>query len=111
MSIIISWLLLSFAIAITAWILPGVRVRGAGALLAAAAVLGIINALIWPILFWITIPITVLTLGIFALILNALLVLLAAKIVPGFKVDSFWWAIAFSVILAIINAVLHAILY
>ncbi|MFO7594960.1 MAG: phage holin family protein [Desulfocurvibacter africanus] len=47
----------------------------------------------------------------FALILNALLVLLAAKIVPGFKVDSFWWAIAFSVILAIINAVLHAIIY
>ncbi|EGJ49861.1 phage holin family protein [Desulfocurvibacter africanus] len=111
MSIILSWLLLSLAIAITAWILPGVRVRGAGALLAASAVLGIINALIWPILFWITIPITVLTLGIFALILNALLVMLAAKIVPGFKVDSFWWAIAFSVILAIINAVLHAIIY
>lgn len=111
MGIILSWLLLSLAIAITAWILPGVRVRSAGSLLAAAAVLGIINALIWPILFWITIPITILTLGIFALVLNALLVMLAARIVPGFAVDSFWWALAFSVILAVINAVLHAIIY
>jgi len=111
MGIIFSWLLLSLAIAITVWILPGVRVRNTGSLFAAAAVLGIINVLIWPILFWITIPITILTLGIFALVLNALLVMLAAKIVPGFSVDSFWWALAFSIILAIVNSILHAIVY
>ncbi|MFO7597726.1 MAG: phage holin family protein [Desulfocurvibacter africanus] len=102
------WLLLSLAIAITAWILPGVRVRGTGALLATAAVLDIINALIWPILFRISIPITILTLSLFSLVLNALLVMLATRIVPGFGVDSFWWAIAFSIILAIANAIFHA---
>jgi hypothetical protein len=64
--------------------------------------------LVWPILFWITIPITVLTLSLFSLVLNAPLVMLAARIVPGFGVDSFWRAIAFSIILAFSNAIFHA---
>jgi putative membrane protein len=106
MHFLLNWLIYTLAIIITAYILPGVEVEGIFAALVAALVLGLINAALKPIIFIITLPINILTLGLFTLVINALLVMLADLIVPGFSVSSFLWALLFSVILSIVNLVL-----
>lgn len=107
MGILIGWLVSSIAILITAYLLPGVHLQNFIAALATSLVLGIINAIIKPILLILTLPINVLSLGLFTFIINALLVMLASKIVPGFQVDGFWWALAFSIVLSLVNSILH----
>lgn len=106
MSFLINWLISGLAIMITAYLLPGVRLSGFVAALLTAVVLGLINAFIKPVLSLLTLPLTILTLGLFSLVLNALLIMLAGKIVSGFHVAGFWWALAFSVVLALVNGVL-----
>lgn len=106
MGILISWLVSALAILVTAYILPGVHISSFFTALATAVVLGIINSILKPILLLLTLPINILTLGLLTFVINALLVLLAAQIVPGFKVDGFWWALAFSVVLSIVNSFL-----
>src|SRR3990172_3969273 len=101
MDILISWLVLTVAIIIAAYILPGVTVSGFVPALLAAAVLAIINAVIRPILLLLTLPINIITLGLFTLVINALLIMLTAAIVPGFRVNSFWSALLFSIIVTI----------
>lgn len=90
MELVIRWILIAVALAVTAWMVPGIRVSGASTILLAAAVIGFINALVKPIMVLLTLPLTLLTLGLFLLVLNALLFWLAAAIVPGFEVDGFW---------------------
>jgi putative membrane protein len=109
MGLLLSWLVMTLAVLLTAYLLPGVAVSGFGGALVTALVLGIVNALIRPVLMIIALPITVLTLGLFALVINALLILLVARIVPGFEVANFWWALAFSVIVSIVGGILGAI--
>ncbi len=106
MSLVINWVLSGIAIAITAYLLPGIHLAGFKAALLAALVLGLINAFIKPVLLLLTLPLTVLTLGLFSLVLNALLIMLTAKFVPGFQVQGFLWAVAFSVVLTLVNWVL-----
>ncbi|HON96144.1 MAG TPA: phage holin family protein, partial [Deltaproteobacteria bacterium] len=81
MGILVKWLLMTVAIIITAYVLPGVSIQGFGTALLAALVLGLINAVLRPILLVLTIPLTVITLGLFIFILNGLLVLLASVLV------------------------------
>ena len=107
MKLIIRWIVSAIAIAITAYLLPGVQVDGLVALFILAIVIGGMNMFLRPILIFLTLPLSVITLGFFILVLNALLVLLATVIVPGFAVDNFWWALLFSVVLALVHAVLH----
>lgn len=109
MKFILNWIIYAAAIAITAYLLPGVEVSGIIALVVLAVVLGAINTFIKPILVFLTMPITVFTLGLFILVINSLLILLAAAIVPGFSVAGFWWALLFSIVLAIINAFLEGV--
>ncbi len=109
MKILIHWLVSALAILITAYVLPGVHVTGFAAALILALVLGIINAFLRPILVILTLPITILTLGLFVLVINALLVMLAASVVPGFTVDGFWWALIFALVLTIVSSVLHSV--
>lgn len=104
MSIIITILVSTIAVFITAYVLPGVDVTSLTSALVAAVVLGIMNAFVKPILTILTLPISILTLGIFSIILNGLLVLLVASIVPGFHVDGILWAIAFGFVLGIVNS-------
>lgn len=106
MKILIHWFISALAILVTAYILPGVHVGGFMTALVLAVVLGIVNAVLRPILIFLTLPITLLTMGIFVLFINALLVMLAAYIVPGFTVVSFWWAFIFAIVLAIIDSAL-----
>ena len=102
MRFLINWFLYALAIGITAWILPGVYLSGIFAALFTAAILGLVNGILRPILFIFTLPLTIVTLGLFTFVLNALMVLLAAGLVPGFTVDGFWWALLFSLVLSVI---------
>ena len=75
-----------------------------------AVILGIVNTLIKPILVLLTLPLTVLTFGLFAFIINAFMVLVVSRIVPGFEVDGFLWALLFSLVIAIISSFLNSLL-
>jgi len=110
MGLLLNWLLSTIAIIAAAYILPGVHVADFKAALITALVLGIINAILKPVLIIFTLPITILTLGLFTFVINALLVLLTSHIAPGFHVDNFWWALLFSIVLSIISSVLHRII-
>lgn len=107
MRILINWLISALAIVAAAYLLPGVHVQSFLAALVAALVLGIINAILKPILVLLTLPLNVLTFGLFTLVINAVLVMLASTFVAGFVVDNFWWAILFGLILSVINSFLH----
>lgn len=110
MSFLLQWLISGLAIIITAYLLPGVQLTGVFAALVTALILGLINAFIRPVLLLLTLPLTILTLGLFTLVINALLILLAAAIVPGFLVQGFWWAFLFGLVLAVINFTLSKVL-
>jgi len=107
MKLLVNWLLATIAIMVTAYLVPGVVLSGFGAALVAALVLGLINALLRPVLIILTLPITILTLGLFTLVINALLVLLTSKIVPGFYVSGFLPALIFAVVLFFVNLSLN----
>lgn len=106
MSLVINWVISGVAIVISAYLLPGIHLSGFKAALLTALVLGLINAFIKPVLSLLTLPLTILTLGLFSLVLNALLIMLVTKIVPGFQIQGFLWAVAFSVVLTLVNWVL-----
>jgi putative membrane protein len=96
------WIVGTIAIIISAYLLPGVQVTLIGAIVL-AVVLALINIFIKPLIFILTLPINILTLGLFSLVINALLIELASGIVPGFYVASFWSALWFSIILSLIT--------
>jgi len=92
------------AILIISYLFPRViRVEGFWAALVAAFVLGIINAILRPVLVFFTLPVTILTLGLFLLVINGLLLLLVAALVPGFQVNGFWGAVLGSVLISIVS--------
>ena len=101
---IIRFLLSGLAVFLAGYVLPGVHVDGFWYALLVAIVLSVVNVLVKPILVILTIPITILTLGLFLLVINALIIMLVDALVPGFSVDGFWWALAFSLILSLINS-------
>lgn len=108
MAILFEWLISALAILVSAYILPGVHIASFTTALVAAVVLGIINAILKPILVLLSLPITLITLGLFTLVIDALLILLTSALVPGFRVDGFWWAIIFSLVLSVVNFFLHS---
>jgi putative membrane protein len=110
MQILLNWLIYTAAIIISAYILPGVKIDTFWTALITALVLGILNAFIKPALIFLTLPINILTLGLFTFVINALLIWLAAQLISGFHVDNFWWAILFGIILAIVNSILFKII-
>lgn len=106
---IITLILSTIAVFVTANILPGIRIEGVGTALVVAVVLAIVNTFIRPLLLVLTLPLNVLTLGLFTFVIIGGLVLLVSMIVPGFHVDGFWWALAFALVLAIINGFLTSL--
>lgn len=106
MKFIFHWILAALAIGIAAYLIPGVTVTLLGAFVL-AVVLGVINAFIKPVISLLTLPLTILTFGLFSLVIHALFILLAAMIVPGFVVSGFWSAIIFAIVLALVNAFFH----
>ena len=97
------------AVAVAAYILPGIHVDGWMSALAVAVVLGIVNAFIKPIVTLLTLPLTILTLGLFLIVINIALVFLVAAIVPGFRVDGWLSALLFSIVVSVVGSVLQGL--
>jgi putative membrane protein len=110
MRLLLAIIINTIAVLVTAYILPGIHIATFWTAVAVAIVLGIVNAILRPIIFILTLPINILTLGLFSFVIMGLLVYLVSAIVPGFKVDNFWWAILFAIIVALVNWVLNALI-
>ncbi|MBT3412986.1 MAG: phage holin family protein [Candidatus Jacksonbacteria bacterium] len=108
MNRVLKLLLSAAVILIAAYLLPGVVVTGLVAALVTAIVIGLINAFLRPIILLLTLPINILSLGLLTFVINALLVLLASAVVPGFTVAGFWWALLFSLVVSILNAFINS---
>jgi len=104
MNIIVRFLLSGVAVMLTAYLLPGAHVDDYWAALLVAVLISFSNVIVKPILIILTIPITILTLGLFLLVINAMIILLVDYFVAGFTIDGFWWALAFSLILSVFNS-------
>jgi putative membrane protein len=100
---LLHWLVTALALWVTAHILPGVQVGSWQALAIAAVVLGLFNAIVRPILVVLTLPITILTLGLFYLLVNGFVFLIVARLVPGFEVATFWWAVLGALIVSVVS--------
>lgn len=110
MNLIIRILLTAVAVVILAKFLPGVAVEGFTSAIIVAVVLGLLNIFIKPILVILTLPITVVTLGLFLLVINACIILLADNFIDGFAVDGFWIALLFSLLLSLLQSILFSVL-
>ncbi len=106
---LIHWIVSVVAILIAAYIVPGVDVTLTGAIVV-AIVLGVFNIFLKPIITVLTLPVTILTLGLFSLVINALLVMLADVLVPDFTIGGFWIAVLFSIVVSLVNAFFHIII-
>ncbi len=94
----------TLAVLLGAWLLPGIEVENNSTAFLVAIVLALLNTFLRPILIFLTIPATIVTLGLFLLVINAAIIMLTDYFVDGFLVMSFWWALLFSFILALMNA-------
>ncbi len=106
MNKVIKFLINGFAVYATAYLLSGVEVSNFVVALITAVVIAALNIFVKPILIILSLPVTILTLGLFTFVIDALIVLLVSRIVPGFAIDGFWTAVVFSIILTIVSYVL-----
>jgi putative membrane protein len=106
MNAFIKLILTAVAVLVVAYLLPGVHVDGFFTAFVIAIVLAILNVLIKPVFILLTIPLTFLTLGFFLLVINAIIILMADALISGFEVNGFWWAMLFSLLLSLTNALL-----
>ena len=98
----------SLAIFITALLLPGIHVQNMLTAILVSVVLAFLNAVLKPILILLTLPITLFSFGLFLLVINAGVILLADDLIDGFSVDGFWWALLFSIVVFFVNAILES---
>jgi len=110
MNLIIRLLLTAVAVIILSKILPGVEVVNFTSAIIVAVVLALLNAILKPILVILTLPITIVTLGLFLLVINAGIILLADELLGGFAVNGFWIALLFSLLLSVLQSILYSLL-
>ncbi|HPE83325.1 MAG: phage holin family protein [Aequorivita sp.] len=110
MKLIIKLLLTALAVVILAKILPGVAVESYGSAIIVAIVIALLRFLVKPILVILTLPITIVTFGLFLLIINAIIILMAGYFVDDFEVVSIWWALLFSLLLSLFQSILFSLL-
>jgi putative membrane protein len=108
--ILIRWLILTVAIMLTSYMMEGIYVRGFASALSAAAILGILNAFLRPILVILTLPINILSLGLFTFIINALLLMMVSGVISGFMVKGFWSAVLGSLMISLVSWLLNSFL-
>jgi len=101
------WIITAISLVVTAYIVPGFIISSFGAAIVAAVVLGLVNAIVKPILVLLTLPLTVLTLGLFLFVINALVIWLAGAITPGFTVTGFIPALLGSIVLTLVTSVIN----
>lgn len=109
--LIVVWILNAVALLAVAYVLPGIVIASFWSAMGAALVLGLLNTLVKPLLILLTLPITVVTLGLFLLVLNALLFWLAGSLFKGFQVEGFWWAVAGAVLYSVISSLFSMLLF
>ena len=110
MNLLFRILITALLVVVIAHFMPGVMVANFTTSLIVAVVLGLLNIFVKPILILLTLPVTLITFGLFLLVINALIILLCTKIVGGFQVETFWTAVFFSIILSISQSVLYKII-
>ena len=103
MILLLKWLALALAIMFVGWIIPGITISSFMTALIASAVIALINIFIKPVLIFLTLPINIITLGLFILVINALLFMFVAYLVPGVEIDGFWSAFWGAVVLSILS--------
>ena len=109
--LIVVWILNAVALLAVAFVLPGIVVASFWSAMLAAVVLGLLNTLVKPLLILLTLPITVVTLGLFLLVLNALIFWLAGSMFQGFKVEGFWWAVAGAILYSVISSLFSMLIF
>lgn len=110
MILILVWILNAVALLVVAYVLPGIAVASFSSALIAALVLGLLNTLVKPVLILLTLPITIVTLGLFLFVLNALVFWFAGSILSGFHVDGFWWAMIGAIVYSLVSGFLSRLL-
>ncbi len=110
MKLLIKLLLTALAVVFLSKILPGVAVEGYGSAIVVAIVIALLRLIVKPILVLLTLPITIVTFGLFLLIVNAIIILMADFFVGGFEVSSIWWALLFSLLLSFFQSILFSLL-
>ena len=109
MSMLVKWILFAFLIMFIAWVLPGITITGFLSAMFVVLVLSLVNIFIRPLINFISLPLNFLTLGIFSLIVNALLFLLVAKFSPGFEIDGFWNGFWGALILSVLSPMIDKV--
>src|SRR5437763_16903850 len=107
--LLLRWLINTIALFLLVQFIPGFHAGSWTTLAIAALVLGLLNAIVKPILFFLTLPLTIITLGLFLIVLNGIILELTAWLVPGFRIDSFVWACVGAIVLGLISLVTHRI--
>lgn len=110
MTLLLVWILNAVALLVVAYILPGIVVNSFGSALIAAIVLGLLNAVLKPVLQILTLPLTIVTLGLFLLVVNALVFWLAGSMLKGFQVAGFWWAFLGAIVYSIVTSLLSKLI-
>jgi putative membrane protein len=108
--ILLRWFILTMAILAASYLLDGIVVRDFPSALLAAAVLGILNAFLRPVLILLTLPLNILSLGLFTFVINAFLLKLSSGVIPGFEVHGFWTALFGALIITIVSGILNAMI-
>jgi putative membrane protein len=109
MDFIIRLIISTLAVLITCYLLPGVYLDSFSAAVIVAVVLGCLNAVVKPLLILFSLPMVVFSFGLFLIVINTLIILLTDKLIDGFRVDGFWHALLFSIVLSIVTSILNAI--
>ena len=106
MKFLINILITAVIVIITVYLLPGVHIKDFLTAIIVALILALLNGFLKPILVFLTIPFTILSLGLFLLVINAIIILIASSLVSGFYVDGFWWALLFSLVMSLLSSLL-----
>ena len=111
MTLLLVWILNSVALLAVAYLLPGIVVASFGSAMLAALILGLVNMLVRPVLVILTLPITIVTLGLFLFVINALLFWFVGSVLKGFQVQGFWWAVGGAILYSIISGLLSNLIH
>jgi len=104
LQILINLILSGIAVLISAYVLPGVTVDGFLTAIVVAVILSVVNTFVKPLILFLTLPINILTLGLFSLVINALMIMLVDAVVPGLEINGILWAFVFSIVLSLVSA-------
>jgi putative membrane protein len=111
MTLLLTWLINALALLIITYLVPSIHIRGFGTALIVAVVLGLINAIVRPVLIIFTLPVTIVTLGLFIFVVNALCFWLCSSLLKGFEVSGFWSAFFGSILYSIVSWLLSALVF